>query len=244
MLRSAGTLGNNTSSTVLNLGQAIIEQTPIRPYWQIPHKARAWTRFTHDPKNPVGGDFPFQGDLVEGKSVLAEMKPAWLAGGRVYSESFSRHGETLAYLKMDVGDLSQEKRVSERRKMENRLERELVKAQVGAVIGSGDGVRYAYVDLALVNLPRAFEVLAEILRIVEVPTRSWLLFFDSELADEWVGLRPATPPPPMPAESVQRASPPSARANSAHPPDAAPSEPTEEITDASNPDWLDPIDGR
>jgi hypothetical protein len=179
---------------------------------------------------------------VEGKSVLAEMKPAWLAGGRVYSESFSRHGETLAYLKMDVADLSQEKRVSERRKMENRLERELVKAQVGAVIGSGDGVRYAYVDLALVNLPRAFEVIAEILRIVEIPTRSWLQFFDSELADEYVGLRPTTPPPPMPVEPGHGASP--ARAESVHRPGAAASEPLEEPADASNPDWLDPIDGR
>jgi hypothetical protein len=231
-------------ATVLNLGQAIIDQTPIRPYWQIPHKARAWTRFTHDPKNPVAGDFPGQSDLVEGKAVLGEMKPAWLAGGRVYSESFSRHGETLAYLKMDVADLSQEKRVSERRKMENRLERELVKAQVGAVIGSGDGVRYAYVDLALVNLPRAFEVIAEILRIVEIPTRSWLQFFDSELTDEYVGLRPTTPPPPMPPEPGQSASSPPARPASLQRPGTAPPESAEEPADASNPEWLDPIDGR
>ena len=233
-------------STVLNLGQAIIEQLPVRPYWQIPHKARAWTRFNHDPRQPVAGDYPFQSDLVDGKSVLAEMKPAWLAGGRVYSESFSRHGETLCYLKMDVSDLSGEKRVSERRKMENRMERELVKAQVGAVIGSGDGLRYAYVDLALLNLPRAFEVIGEILRIVEIPTRSWLLFFDSELADEYVGLRPTTPPPPMPVETTESAPTAPARPASVHRPGASPehSQSTEETAHSAHPDWLDPIDGR
>jgi hypothetical protein len=230
-------------ATVLNLGQAIIEQLPVRPYWQIPHKARAWTRFSHDPKNPVAGDFPFQSDLVDGKTVLAEMKPGWLAGGRVYSESFSRHGETLCYFKMDVSDLSQEKRVSERRKMENRMERELVKAKVGAVMGSGDGLRYAYVDLALVELPRAFEVIGDILRIVEIPTRSWLLFFDSELADEYIGLRPTTPPPPMPPDQVEPVSSAPARPASAHRPGPSPEQP-EETGDAWHPDWLDPIDER
>lgn len=230
-------------ATVLNLGQAIIEQLPVRPYWQIPHKARAWTRFNHDPRNPGAADLPFQSDLVDGKTVLAEMKPAWLAGGRVYSESFSRHGETLCYLKMDVSDLTPDKRVSERRKMENRMERELVKTQVGAVIGSGDGLRYAYVDLALADLPRAFEVIAETLRIVEIPTRSWLLFFDSELADEYVPLRPATPAPPMPLDQIESATAPPARPASGHRPDPSP-EPAEEPGDAFNPDWLDPIDGR
>ena len=175
------------------------------------------------------------------------MKQSWLSGGRVYSQSFSRHGETLCYLKMDVSDLTQDKRVSERRKMENRLERELVKAQVGAVIGSGDGLRYAYIDLALLDLPRAFETMGEILRIVEIPDRSWLLFFDTELADEYVGLRPATPPPPMPAAAGEAVSPP-ARASVHRPgaperPAAQPEAP-EETGDAFNPDWLDPIDGR
>jgi hypothetical protein len=99
--------------------------------------------------------------------------------------------------------------------------------------------------LALVNLPRAFEVIADILRIVEIPTRSWLLFFDSELADEYVGLRPTTPPPPMPVESAQGASPIPAQPASVDRRDGtAPSEPPEEPADASNPDWLDPIDGR
>jgi len=30
-----------------------------------------------------------------------------------------------------------------------------------------------------------------------VSTRSWLLFFDDNLASEWVGVFPESPPPPM-----------------------------------------------
>jgi hypothetical protein len=38
------------------------------------------------------------------------------------------------------------------------------------------------------------------LRKLEVPERSWVLFFDAGLAAEWVGVRPETPPPPMELE--------------------------------------------
>ena len=35
-----------------------------------------------------------------------------------------------------------------------------------------------------------------VLREGRAPVRSWLLFFDPELADEWVGIWDETPPPP------------------------------------------------
>jgi hypothetical protein len=30
-----------------------------------------------------------------------------------------------------------------------------------------------------------------------LPRRSWLLFYDPDLADEWLGIYPDTPAPPM-----------------------------------------------
>ena len=42
------------------------------------------------------------------------------------------------------------------------------------------------------------KVIEEFLRAEGAPKRSWLLFFDTELEAEWIGLWFDSPAPPMP----------------------------------------------
>ena len=61
-------------------------------------------------------------------------------------------------------------------------------------------MRYAYIDLALSDLKRAVPIIRQTLAERHAPVRSWLLFHDDELAAEWIGIHPQTPPPPSAIE--------------------------------------------
>jgi hypothetical protein len=66
----------------------------------------------------------------------------------------------------------------------------------GIHIGGGTGLRYSYIDVALTDLDRGVERIRRALRKERVPEESWILFYDADLATEWVGVHPETPPPP------------------------------------------------
>ena len=68
--------------------------------------------------------------------------------------------------------------------------------QLGVQVGGGTGLRYSYVDLALTDVVLAMEALRPVLRTGKLPQRTWLQFFDADLADEWLPLWDDTPPPP------------------------------------------------
>lgn len=65
--------------------------------------------------------------------------------------------------------------------------------------GSGTGLRYTYLDLALVDLDQGIQVIRKRLQEGGVPKRSWIQFFDADLAAEWIGIYDDSPPPPMPS---------------------------------------------
>lgn len=66
---------------------------------------------------------------------------------------------------------------------------------LGALIGSGSGLRYGYFDIALRDRG-AVRDLRAVLQQAALPERSWIRFFESHLAGEWVGVHPGTPAPP------------------------------------------------
>ena len=72
----------------------------------------------------------------------------------------------------------------------------IVPEAVGGVIGGGTGRRYSYIDLSLTDVKRAAELMRPALRKGRIPPRTWLMFFDDELADEWVGIGEGGGPPP------------------------------------------------
>ena len=54
------------------------------------------------------------------------------------------------------------------------------------------------VDLApLADLGRGVESVRQVRRGGNIPRRSWLLFFDTDLQAEWIGIWDDAPPPPM-----------------------------------------------
>jgi hypothetical protein len=64
----------------------------------------------------------------------------------------------------------------------------------GCICATGTGLKYAFIDLALADIERAVPVIRNVLRKLKTPERSWLLFLEPELADEWVGVwRPDSP---------------------------------------------------
>jgi len=56
-----------------------------------------------------------------------------------------------------------------------------------------------YFDLALLDAERGIDILREVLRGGNIHRRSWILFFDDSLAEEWIGIWPDSPEPPMSA---------------------------------------------
>jgi hypothetical protein len=80
--------------------------------------------------------------------------------------------------------------------LEDALDAALVVERCGRVVGSGMGVVYSYVDFALSSLDRAVDVVRTVARRVGLPPRSWLLFCDTALSDDWVAVHADAPAPP------------------------------------------------
>lgn len=114
-----------------------------------------------------------------------------------YSERFSRHGETFCYLKIDGSEgLEQDGGFADRGSIEEAIDEVLIPARAGCVIGTGAGLRYSYIDLALSDVAAAVPRIRRRLCAGKIPRRTWLLFFDAPLANEWIGIYGDTPAPP------------------------------------------------
>lgn len=153
-----------------------------------------WVLFESEPE--ACSEYAAQDDVALASGALPEMLKCFLEGAPFSSKRFVRGGARVVYLKTDAGGASFEDRVARRAKLEDDLATSLSARRLGAVVGNGLGLRYAYVDLALAPEPAALSVVCEVARSAGVSRRSWLLFCDSDLADEWVGVWPDTPPPP------------------------------------------------
>jgi hypothetical protein len=110
------------------------------------------------------------------------------------SQRFSRHGERFAYIKYRATAEGLERAVEQRDALEVELDGALAAARAGRVVGRGIGLRYAYLDLALSDVGSVMEVLRA--RSGRLPRESWLLFCDSHLGEEWIGVHATAPPPP------------------------------------------------
>ncbi len=71
----------------------------------------------------------------------------------------------------------------------------MIKEQVGCFIGGGTGLKYSYIDLALTDLDKGIKLTKEILRNGNITKNSWILFYDSELENEWIGIWDDSPKP-------------------------------------------------
>lgn len=81
--------------------------------------------------------------------------------------------------------------------MPNEQNEALMKEKLGCVIGGGTGLRYSYIDFALVNFAKAIEIIQKILQIGKLTKRSWILFHNTVYQSQWIGVWDDSPPPPM-----------------------------------------------
>lgn len=155
-----------------------------------------WTMFELTPE--VASDYAAQDDLVLATTSLPEMLRCYLQGAPFSSARFSRHDETFCYLKYADPELDAERRVAERRRLEDALNEALVAERLGCVVGAGLGVRYSYVNLGLLQLTRALDQVRRVARAHPVPNQAWILFCETSWAESWIGVWTNPPPPPAP----------------------------------------------
>jgi len=166
---------------------------PEKPLWSMGGEL-LWTML--EASSERADDYPAQDDLLLASTYLPEMLKCFLGGSPFSSRRFSRHDELFAYLKVESRSEDPRLSLSTRRVLEDALDAALVSERAGRVVGSGFGLRYSYVDFALARVDHAIDVVSAVARRVGLPERSWVLFCDTELEDEWAPVHPNAPAPP------------------------------------------------
>lgn len=181
-------------STFKSVVAATLDQLPPRPLHDLDLTGSyPWSGYKREA--PEQSEYADREDVFIGNTALVDVMHASARPG-FFSGRFSRFGETFAYLKIGRANVPQKQWVEFRSRFEDAIEPALRAARAGCIYGAATGVTYSYIDLALTNVPRGVELMREVLRPLSVPRNSWLLFFDPEYADEWVGMWDDSPSPP------------------------------------------------
>jgi len=155
-------------------------------------EADDWFAFELSPE--PAADYAAQDDLLFCSTRVPELKKSFLRGEPFFSGRFTASGALFAYLKYETGAVGLEARIAERSSFEERIKGALGERD-GTIVGLGLGVRYGYIDLALVDPDCARHRLFPELRTVAISKRSWVLFCDSELEAEYLPVYPDSPAP-------------------------------------------------
>ena len=180
--------------TVDALIGSLIEQLPSEPTWKT-IESSTWSGIELHPDEGES-DYAARDDLFVAISGRLDIFEASHGGGIFSSGCHSRCGETFCYLKIDGSAGLEESQFHDRAEIEEALNAALVAAQAGCCFGGGTGLRYSYIDLALTDLHRGIAIVRDRLRAGGIPKRTWIQFFDDELAHEWVGIHDGAPEPP------------------------------------------------
>jgi hypothetical protein len=142
------------------------------------------------------GDYPERSDMLVGYTVVPALWERLGSSESLRSADFSNCGETFCYLKLDGINGLAGSAFADKSEIEDALDEALRSVKVGCVIGGGTGLRYSYVDFAITDVPIACGIIRKILCSGKIPRRSWIMFFDSDRKDEWIGVWDETPVPP------------------------------------------------
>lgn len=190
--------GKSNAIPLTDLRRVIDEQVtslraslPETPYYRVIDEC-PWALLKSKPRNAV--DFVDQTDVFIARNVNPDL---WIAtrSSRFYSERFTRVGESYCYIKLDHADLAEGDEVEFKDVIEEQINAALIPESLGCSIGGGTGLRYVYIELALTDVDSALRIVREQLQAADVPHRSWILFHAEDLAAEWVGIYPDSPPP-------------------------------------------------
>ena len=165
---------------------------PDQPYYTFSEDSD-WILYELDPTEAE--DYPKQQDLYIARTMDADLWTNVQNGYPFYSENYSRLGEIFCYLKMDGNFTDEDAFFELKTEIENQLNQALLNEGYGSVIGSGTGYRYQYIDLALHNFEAAVPLIQSLTSSLGTPRSTWLLFFDTPLEGEWIGMFEDTPSP-------------------------------------------------
>ncbi|MDF3066280.1 MAG: hypothetical protein K0R38_1881 [Polyangiaceae bacterium] len=129
-----------------------------------------------------------KGDLVLASTCTPELLRCYLDDAPCSSRRFSRVGEHFVFVSYEDKEREMGKRVARRTAIEHALANAV--AGIGAVTGVGFGVQTTYVDLSLYHLETGLGRVVETLRAADVPEATFIQFFDTELAEEWLAIWP------------------------------------------------------
>ncbi|HEY6560991.1 MAG TPA: hypothetical protein VI072_27135 [Polyangiaceae bacterium] len=172
--------------------EAIRRGLPERPYSEMADPCK-WTLLELKPQKAP--DYAEQHDLFIARTPNVDL---WRAAhaANFCDERFSRHGEVFCYLKLDGSQPLEHEKFADKAEIEDALDAALKPLQLGGTIGGGSGLRYSYIELALLDIDRAISKCRRSLAEGGVPLNSWLLFHNPDLEHQWVGIYDETPPPP------------------------------------------------
>ena len=157
----------------------------------------SWTGIELQPKE--ARDYAHRFDLLSALTGAEELWRNAHSDQLFWSGRFSRCGETFCYVKIDRASHPQGSTVEERTQLEAQLNQALMPQRLGCAIGGGVGLRYTYIDLALLDVRAAADVIRKVFQqSTLVSPRAWIQFFDHALAAEWIALAAASGAPPMP----------------------------------------------
>jgi hypothetical protein len=150
------------------------------------HTDQGWTMLEVEPLSGARG--VGKDDLLLASTCTPELLRCYLDGAPCSSRRFSRVGEQFLFLSYADGEHVSEERVARRSEIEAALIEYL--GETGAVTGVGLGVHTTYIDFTLCNLETGLPGLIAKLRDLDMPPRSFIQFFDSELSEEWLSISP------------------------------------------------------
>jgi hypothetical protein len=189
----SGPLGD-LAPVVRALVEAQRARLPKLPYWRRAREA-SWTLLRLAPRTGQT-DFAGQQDMLIAKTMDLDLWKALHGQRPFHSRRFSRSGEVMATLKIDGANGLAGDGLIDKASIEDAVAHTLEPLKLGGQIGGGTGLRYSYIDLALTNVEAAMDELRPVLRAANLPRRSWLLFFDADLGDEWIPIWDDAPSPP------------------------------------------------
>jgi hypothetical protein len=181
--------------TVGSLIEASRDQLPDQPHhaWATAENV-TWSALKLEPEE--ADDYPRFADQFTAITPVQELWIATRCGRPFCSGRFSRCSELFCCLKIDGADGLEGSEFEDREAIENAVNHALVSPRLGCSLGGGTGLRYSYVELALSKPDEAIAALRRRMQTGKLPRRSWVLFHDTDLCGEWVGICDDTPPPP------------------------------------------------
>jgi hypothetical protein len=165
---------------------------PAEPWYGRDLNSMEWVGLKLEPE--TADDYEGLRDIFYCSTPALDVMQNVFSSTNFDSQRHSRCDETFCYLKID-GREGLGKSAHARGEIEDAVNEALRPLALGSAIGGGTGLRYSYIELALVDVEGAWRVLRNLFTQSRLPNQTWLLFHDADLKSEWYGLYHDTPAP-------------------------------------------------